>query len=341
MLSHYEKIKQTLPQEPKVWLITGVAGFIGANLLKQLLQLNQTVIGIDNFCTGYKENLSRVLAALPEQQKKRFRFHEGDIRSLKDCRKVTEGVDYVLHQAALGSVPRSLKSPKKMHSINTSGFINILKSSMKSSVKRFVYASSSAVYGDSIELPKREDIIGKPLSPYAVSKYTGELYAYVFSQCYGIETIGLRYFNVFGPYQDPNSHYAAVVPRWIKSVLQNTSLTVYGDGESSRDFCYIDNVVQANLLAATSPNKNALNTVYNIAVGEQNTLKKLSQLIIQTTGRCDYNQIVYHDFRKGDIRHSLANIDKAKTLLGYSPTHRLADGLKLMIDWYVASYRFI
>jgi UDP-N-acetylglucosamine 4-epimerase len=333
-LSSYETLRSYLKQNQKVWLITGVAGFIGSNLLQHLLKLNQIVIGIDNFSTGYNENLLAIQDAVSQEQNKNFTFYEGDICSMSDCEKVTTGVSYVLHQAALGSVPRSLKIPEETHFTNTNGFINILKASIKSQVKRFVYASSSAVYGDSTDLPKTEEKIGKPLSPYAVSKYTGELYAHVFSNCYGIETIGLRYFNVFGPHQDPNGPYAAVIPRWIKAVLQNTAVHMNGDGTTSRDFCYIENVVQANLLSATTENKNSVNTVYNVAIGEQNTLKKLYDLIVETIGATDYDQLIYNDFRSGDIRHSLANIDKAKSLLGYCPTHTLGDGLKTMLDWY-------
>lgn len=333
----YEKLKSSLMQEQYTWLITGVAGFIGSNLLHELLKLNQKVIGIDNFYTGFKKNLKQVLNYVSHDQRNNFKFYEGDICSIATCQKVVAGADYVLHQAALGSVPRSLKSPEETHTTNTTGFINILKCSVNANVKRFVFASSSAVYGDLSDEFKIEERIGKPLSPYAVSKYTDELYAHVFSVCYKIETIGLRYFNVFGPFQDPNGPYAAVIPRWIKAILQNSQVVIYGDGETSRDFCYVDNVVQANLLAATVENKNAINTIYNIAVGEQNSLKKLYDLIIKAVGTVSHTDLVHDDFRAGDIRHSLANIDRAKSLMGYSPSHTLADGLKSMMTWYRSS----
>lgn len=333
-LSQYEQLKQTLAQQPQTWLITGVAGFIGSNLLETLLRLNQKVIGIDNFSTGDMKNLAGVLNSVPADQQQRFYFHEGDICNLDDCRKVAAGVDIVLHQAALGSVPRSIKTPDTTHANNATGFLNMLLAAKEANVKRFVYASSSSVYGDSPDLPKKEEKIGNPLSPYAVSKYTNELYAKAFSTCYGMETIGLRYFNVFGPRQDPHGPYAAVIPLWITALLQNKPVYINGDGETSRDFCYVENAVQANLLAATTQNPDAINTVYNIAVGEQNTLKKLYDLIVETLNLPAKQELVYRDFRSGDIRHSLGDVEKARHLLGYTPTHQLHNGLQAMMTWY-------
>lgn len=332
--SQYDGLKQTLLQQPRTWLITGVAGFIGSNLLETLIKLNQNVIGIDNFSTGSKKNLDNVLQHLSPNESKRFEFHEGDICLLETCRKVVPQVDYVLHQAALGSVPRSIKTPEMTHANNATGFLNMLLAAKDANVKRFVYASSSSVYGDSTDLPKKEEKIGNPLSPYAVSKYSNELYAKAFSTCYGMETIGLRYFNVFGPRQDPHGPYAAVIPLWINALLNDKPVYVNGDGETSRDFCYVENAVQANLLAATTSNPEAINTVYNIAVGEQNTLKKLYELIVSNLNISHPQPLQYRDFRSGDIRHSLGDVGKAKKLLGYAPTHKLNNGLAAMMPWY-------
>lgn len=335
-LSKYNRLKQELRKHPSTWLITGVAGFIGSNLLEELLKLDQKVIGIDNFATGSKANLEDVLSVVTKEQQQRFHFYEGDICSLDDCRKVVENVDYVLHQAALGSIPRSIKTPEATHASNSTGLVNMLIAAKDAKVKRFVFASSSSVYGDSMDLPKREEKIGNPLSPYAASKYTNELYAKAFSACYEIQTIGLRYFNVFGPRQNLNGPYAAVIPKWIYSLIKDESIFINGDGETSRDFCYVANTIQANLLAATVDNPDAYNKVYNVAVGEQNTLKKLYELIVESLRLSIKQKVEYKEFRAADIRHSLADIEKAKTLLGYEPTHRLHEGLNMMMGWYKA-----
>jgi len=335
-LSAYEQLKQKLLQEPHTWLITGVAGFIGSNLLEQLLRLNQKVIGLDNFVTGFRKNIQEVLNSLPHVQQQNFSFYEGDICSITDCTQVMDGVEYVLHQAALGSVPRSIQLPEATHAVNTTGFLNILIAAKNAKVKRFVYASSSSVYGDSPHLPKKEANIGQPLSPYAVSKYTNELYAQAFSTCYGLNTIGLRYFNVFGPRQHPEGPYAAVIPRWTHALLNREPICIYGDGKTSRDFCYVKNAIQANLLAATTENSQAINTVYNIAFGEQNTLNSLYSTLIEILDLHTQQKVIYQDFRSGDIRHSLADILKARTLLGYAPQYGLESGLKEMVNWYRA-----
>ncbi len=315
------------------WLVTGVAGFIGSHLLECLLGDGQKVIGLDNFATGHQKNLDEVLS----QVKGDFQFIQGDIRDPAVCQKAVKGVDFVLHQAALGSVPRSIQDPLTTHDVNVTGFLNMLIAAKDAGVKRFVYASSSSVYGDSPILPKVEAHQGNPLSPYAVSKMTNELYAKAFSNCYDIETIGLRYFNVFGARQDPNGQYAAVIPLWVKALLQNEPVYINGDGETSRDFCYVKNVVQANILAATTQNQAAVNTAYNIAVGEQTTLNQLYQALakrLNISGRSP----VYRAFRPGDVRHSLASIGKAVDLLGYQPTHQIDAGLNEAIAWYSSSY---
>ncbi len=332
--SHYEKLRHELLQHQHTWLITGVAGFIGSNLLETLLKLNQKVVGLDNFATGFKKNLEEVLEKVTPEQRDNFLFYQGDICVLSDCAKAMKGVDLVLHQAALGSVPRSIKTPEITHATNVTGFLNSLMVAKDAGVKRFVYASSSSVYGDHPDLPKQEDKIGNPLSPYAVSKYTNELYAKAFSTCYGIETIGLRYFNVFGPRQNPAGPYAAVIPLWISALLKNEPVNINGDGETSRDFCYVENAVQGNLLAAMTQNKAAVNTVYNIAVGQQNTLKTLYSLLVENLNLSTQQELLYKNFRSGDIRHSLADVDKAKKLLGYHPAYSLQSGLKEMMEWY-------
>lgn len=333
-LSSYEILKQELQQSPRNWLITGVAGFIGSNLLEELLKLDQNVIGIDNFSTGSKANLEDVLQQVTTAQKKRFHFYEGDICSLDDCRKVVAGSNHILHQAALGSIPRSIKTPEATHATNATGLLNMLIATKDAKVQRIVYASSSSVYGDSPDLPKKEEKIGNPLSPYAVSKYTNELYAKAFSACYDIQTIGLRYFNVFGPRQNINGPYAAVIPKWISSLLREEPLFINGDGETSRDFCYVENAIQANLLAATTKNPDAINRVYNIAVGEQNTLNKLYAMIVENLNLTTNQALEYRDFRAGDIKHSLADIENAKKFLGYAPQYKLSDGLEKMMKWY-------
>jgi len=326
--------RKLLQNQSYTWLITGVAGFIGSNLLEHLLKLNQKVIGLDNFSTGYKHNLDEVLQSVSHAQKENFTFYQGDICNIEDCRRAAEGVDYVLHQAALASVPCSLKYPERTHAVNVTGFLNMLMAAQDKKVRRFVYASSSSVYGDSQTLAQVENDIGKPLSPYAATKYIDECYASVFANCYGIETIGLRYFNVFGPRQDPNGAYAAVIPLWVSALLHNKPIYIYGDGETSRDFTYVDNVVQANLLAATVQNKRALNQVYNIAMGERTTLNQLYTFIRDIFKAPTSVKPIYKDFRKGDVRHSLADIDKAKDFLGYVPEYNLSDGLLIAKDWY-------
>ncbi|MDO8344260.1 MAG: NAD-dependent epimerase/dehydratase family protein [Cellvibrio sp.] len=355
MTDFYSQLKNRLTTEPHTWLITGVAGFIGSNLLETLLKHNQRVVGLDNFATGYQRNLDEVESLVTSEQWANFSFILGDIRTLDDCRRAMafrhsrEGgnpdcqesvpVEYVLHQAALGSVPRSIENPIATNETNISGFLNILIASRDANVKRFVYAASSSTYGDHPGLPKVEDKIGKPLSPYAVTKYVNELYAEVFARTYGFNAIGLRYFNVFGPRQDPNGAYAAVIPKWIASMIKGEPVYINGDGETSRDFCYIDNTVQANLLAATSENPEAINQVYNVAVGDRTTLNQLyEQLHVNLLpSYADLQGVkpVYRDFRAGDVRHSLADIDKAARLLGYQPIYRIEEGLRVAMGWYV------
>jgi UDP-N-acetylglucosamine 4-epimerase len=326
----FEQIQQQLTKQQYTWLVTGVAGFIGSHLLEFLLVHGQKVVGLDNFATGYQHNLDEVLA-LPHSGY--FHFIEGDIRDISTCQKALAGVDFVLHQAALGSVPRSIKDPITSHDVNVTGFLNILLAAKEGGVKRFVYASSSSVYGDSAILPKVETHQGNPLSPYAVTKMTNELYAKAFSNCYGLETIGLRYFNVFGARQDPNGAYAAVIPLWVKALLHNERVYINGDGETSRDFCYVKNVVQANILAAMTLNKEAINTVYNIAVGEQTTLNQLFEYLKNSLGKAKM-QAQYQAFRAGDVRHSLAAINKAGSLLGYQPAYSIKAGLSEALEWY-------
>ena len=327
-----------LAKTPKKWLITGVAGFIGSNLLETLLKLDQEVVGLDNFATGHQRNLDEVQRLVTPAQWARFSFIEGDIRSLADCQRACQGVHYVLHQAALGSVPRSLEDPITTNGTNIDGFLNMLVAARDAGVHSFTYAASSSTYGDHPGLPKVEDTIGKPLSPYAVTKYVNELYADVFARSYGFTTIGLRYFNIFGPRQDPEGAYAAVVPKWTAALLKGDTVYINGDGETSRDFCYIANAVQANLLAATSESAEARNQVYNVAVGDRTTLNALFGLLRDNLADWDVSpavQPVHRDFRAGDVRHSLADLGKAQCLLGYAPTHRLAEGVAEAMPWYV------
>ncbi len=337
-MTAYNNLERDLVENPKRWLVTGVAGFIGSNLLQRLLSLRQTVVGLDNLATGYKKNLEEVRALVGPAAWARFRFIEGSITDLPTCQAACAEVDYVLHQAALGSVPRSIEDPIGSHQANTDGFVNMLIAARDAGVQRFVYASSSAVYGDHPGLPKVEDAIGKPLSPYAATKLTNEVYSEAFANAYGFGAIGLRYFNVFGPRQDPDGAYAAVIPKWIAALLRGEPIYINGDGETSRDFCFIDNVVQANLLSAATKNPEATGQAYNIALGERTTLNELFELI-QTTLReinpgLREQKPVYRDFRAGDVRHSLADISKARRLLGYEPTHRIGDGLRLAMRWY-------
>jgi len=336
-----DEVKSQLIAAPRTWLVTGVAGFIGSNLLEALLKLGQTVTGLDNFSTGHRENLADVRRNITEEEWARFTFHEGDIRDLGTCRNVCQNIDYVLHQAALGSVPRSIDDPITTNASNIDGFLNMLVAARDAGIKRFVYAASSSTYGDHPDLPKVEDRIGRPLSPYAVTKYVNELYADVFARIYGLESIGLRYFNVFGRRQDPNGAYAAVIPKWIGLLLQGERPVINGDGKTSRDFCYIDNVVQANLLAAMADNPEAVNKVYNVAFGERTTLNELYNSIADCLAlyRPHIKSVlpIYGSFRKGDVRHSLADIHRAKSLLGYEPSHSATHGLKESIGWYTGN----
>ncbi|MEI8055710.1 MAG: SDR family oxidoreductase [bacterium] len=332
---NYAEVEKYLSKHQFTWLITGVAGFIGSNLMKALLTLQQKVIGLDNFATGYKRNIDEVLQNVSPQQAKNFVFHEGDICSFQACEQAMLGVDYVLHQAALGSVPRSIKDPLGTNAVNVDGFLNVLCAAKNQKVKRFIYASSSSVYGDSKILPKVEDAIGRQLSPYASSKYANELYANAFSHCYDIETIGLRYFNVFGPHQDSLAAYSAVIPLWFKAMLNGEPIYINGDGETTRDFCYVENVIQANLLAALADNSDAVNTVYNIAVGEQISLSCLFETIRSILNISESYKPKYREGRVGDIRHSLADINKAKNKLNYEPKYNVRSGLSLAAKWYI------
>jgi len=378
-MTAYNQLIDRLTAEPHTWLITGVAGFIGSNLLETLLKLNQRVVGLDNFATGHQRNLDEVQTLVTPAQWANFHFIQGDIRDQADCQRamlwhnsapallpppLEEGrgagspngvipVDYVLHQAALGSVPRSLEDPITTNSANITGFLNMLVAARDAKVKSFTYAASSSTYGDHPALPKVEDAIGKPLSPYAVTKYVNELYADVFARCYGFNTIGLRYFNVFGPRQDFNGAYAAVIPKWTAALLQGEPVYINGDGETSRDFCYIANAVQANLLAATviasaarqsmpSPAESHVNQVYNVAVGDRTTLNILFGLLrdnLTAHGVNAYAQPVYRDFRVGDVRHSQADIAKAQRLLGYAPTYPIGEGVQAALGWYIKNQR--
>lgn len=342
-LMRYEKIQQELRQSPKIWLITGVAGFIGSNLLEALLKLNQRVVGLDNFATGHQKNLDEVQTLVTPAQWTNFQFINGDIRNLEDCRRACVNVDYVLHQAALGSVPRSIEEPLQTNETNVTGFLNMLVAARDANVHRFVYAASSSTYGDHPGLPKVENAIGIPLSPYAVTKYVNELYAGVFAQSYGTSSIGLRYFNVFGPRQDPNGAYAAVIPKWTDALIQGDTVFINGDGETSRDFCFVANAVQANLLAAATTSIDAINQIYNVAVGERTTLNQLFNSLASALN--EYMNIdaqpQYREFRSGDVRHSQADISKAQRLLGYEPTHCIDDGIQSATRWYVSSRKAI
>jgi UDP-N-acetylglucosamine 4-epimerase len=337
--SRYQEVREQLRQRSRRWLVTGGAGFIGSHLIETLLKLGQEVVGLDNFATGYARNLEQIRDSVGPQTQDKFTFIEGDIRQLADCRRACAGVNVVLHHAALGSVPRSIEDPLAAHDANVTGFVNMLVASRDAGVERFVYAASSSTYGDHPGLPKVEDVIGKPLSPYAVTKYANELYADVFARCYGLASIGLRYFNIFGARQDPDGAYAAVIPRWIGQFIARRPVYINGDGETSRDFCYIDNAVQANLLAATTGDPEAVNQIYNVAVGERTTLNDLfaqaRALLMEEFPWVRDLSPQYREFRDGDVRHSQADISKAAKLLGYAPTHRLRDGLEQAMGWYV------
>ena len=336
--SAYESTLQTLRATPHVWLVTGVAGFIGSHLLETLLGLGQQVVGLDNFATGHRHNLQDVRVAVGEPAWSRFRMIEGDIRNLADCHTACAGVDLVLHQAALGSVPRSLADPVTTNEVNTDGFLNMALAARDAKVRRFVYAASSSTYGDHPGLPKVEHLIGNPLSPYAVTKYLNELYAGVFARCYGLPGIGLRYFNVFGSRQDPDGAYAAVIPRWAAAMLSGEAAQIHGDGQTSRDFCHVANAVQANLLAATTDRAEAIDQVYNVAVGDQTTLNQLHAMLSAELRLCrpglHVDAPVHGEFRAGDVRHSRADIGKARALLGYAPTHDIQAGMALVARWY-------
>lgn len=336
-LSKFETIKADLIRSPKTWLVTGVAGFIGSNLLEMLLKLNQTVIGLDNFATGYQKNLDEVQRLITDEQWRGFTFVEGDIRDFDTCLKATNEVDYVLHQAALGSVPRSIADPITTNSTNISGFLNMLEAAKQNKVTSFVYAASSSTYGDHPALPKVEEHIGNPLSPYAVTKYVNELYADVYSRTYGFKCIGLRYFNVFGRRQDPDGAYAAVIPKWTAAMIQGEQVFINGDGLTSRDFCYIENTVQMNLLAATATD-DAKAEVYNVAVGDRTTLNDLFESIKSALIASDIvveQNPEYRDFRAGDVRHSQADVSKAVNKLGYAPLYQVQKGILEAMPWYL------
>ena len=340
-MSKYEEILLSLRQSPRTWLITGVAGFIGSNLLETLLELDQHVVGLDSFVTGHQRNLDEVQSLVSAEQWQRFTLIKGDIRKLEDCIKACEGVDYVLHQAALGSVPRSINDPITTNGANIDGFLNMLVAARDAKVKSFTYAASSSTYGDHPGLPKIEGVIGKPLSPYAVTKYVNELYADVFARSYGFTTIGLRYFNVFGKRQDPNGAYAAVIPKWTASMIKGEDVFINGDGETSRDFCFVDNAVQANLLAATA-GPDVKNQVYNVAVGDRTTLNQLFFYLKETlaaNGIAYGKEVVYRDFREGDVRHSQADVSKAEKLLGYIPVFSIQKGIRRAMPWYIGFFK--
>ena len=338
-MTQINQIIEQLKSNRQRWLVTGAAGFIGSNLVEALLRLNQSVVGLDNFSTGHQRNLDQVQGLVGSAAWTNFHFIRGDICDLNTCREACKDVDFVLHHAALGSVPRSIEDPILSNHSNVTGFVNMLVAARDANTQRFVYAASSSTYGDHPALPKVEDQIGKPLSPYAVTKYVNELYADVFARCYDMQTIGLRYFNIFGPRQDPDGAYAAVIPKWIASMIKNETLLINGDGETSRDFCYVENVVQANILSATTTNPDAINQVYNVAVNERTTLNQLfdmqRNLLVKRFAHLENFRPTYQDFRAGDVRHSLADISKAQKLLGYVPSHRISEGLSTAMDWYV------
>jgi len=344
-MSKFTNLIEEFRLTQKIWLVTGIAGFIGSNLAEFLLSNNQKVVGLDNFSTGYQKNLDMVKESVGEKNYANLNFIKGDISNYDTCHKACKGVDIILHQAALGSVPRSIADPITSNLSNITGFLNMLTASKNQGVKRFVYASSSSVYGDSSELPKVEERTGNLLSPYAVMKYTNELYAGVFTRTYGIECVGLRYFNVFGKRQDPDGAYAAVIPKWVSSILSDDDVYINGDGETSRDFCYIDNVIQMNLLAGTTSNEEAFGEAFNVAVGGQTTLNELYSLINKelesNVDGFEPKEAIYRNFREGDIRHSNANISKAKKLVGYSPSYTIDEGMHLAINWYIENLKTV
>ena len=340
-MSIFAERQEQLRQHPATWLVTGAAGFIGSNLVETLLRLGQRVVGLDSFATGHRHNLDEVQALVGDEAWRNWILLEGDIRDAATCRQACAGVDYVLHQAALGSVPRSIEDPLTTNEANITGFVNMLTAARDAGVRRFVYAASSSTYGDHPDLPKIEERIGNPLSPYAVTKLVNELYAAVFARTYGFRSIGLRYFNIFGQRQDPDGAYAAVIPRWFAALLTGEPVYINGDGETSRDFCFIDNCVQANLLAATAPDE-AADQVYNVAFGERTSLNELFALIRERVAdrvpAARDAEPVYRDFRAGDVRHSLADITKAARLLGYQPEYSVRAGLDQAAAWYVERF---
>lgn len=341
----YEELQKYLKDNQNTWLVTGAAGFIGSNLVEKLLTLNQKVVGLDTFDTGYQHNIDEAISdanqIAGEDLTDNFKFIHGDIRSLQDCQLACKNVDYVLHQAAIGSVPRSIEDPIYTNEANIDGFLNMLVASKDAKVKRFVYAASSSSYGDNIDLPKLENMIGNPLSPYAVTKYVNELYANVFANNYEFKTIGLRYFNIFGKRQDPEGAYAAVIPKWISSILKNEDVYINGDGDTSRDFCYVDNAIQINILAAMSSNEESINQVYNVALNDRTSLNELYKMIqdklMQRVQGLKTKRPIYRDFRPGDVRHSQASIEKAKKLLSYKPKYKISEGLDEALSWYISS----
>ena len=337
----YNTLQSELQKNPKRWLITGVAGFIGSNLLEVLLKLNQKVIGLDNLLTGHQSNLDDVQSIVSNEEWKNFTFVHGDICDFETCINATKDIDYVLHQAAMGSVPRSIENPIQTNNININGFLNMLYASKKANVSSFTYAASSSTYGDHQSLPKVEEIIGNPLSPYAITKYVNELYASVFSLNYGFHSVGLRYFNVFGKRQDPDGAYAAVIPKWIAAMLFGEDIFINGDGSTSRDFCFIDNAVQANILAATSSDHEK-NNVYNIAVGDRTSLNELYMIIKNAINSNDIQyskEAIYREFRSGDVLHSQADITKAITKLQFNPSHDVTEGINQTVNWYIQKYK--
>lgn len=341
MGTRYQEVVAGLQAAPRTWLVTGCAGFIGSNLLETLLLMGQKVVGLDNFSTGHQYNLDEVQKTVPAAQWKNFTFHKGDIRDLEACRKAVHEVDYVLHQAALGSVPRSLADPITTNDVNISGFLNMLVAARDAKVKSFVYAASSSTYGDHPGLPKVEDQIGRPLSPYAITKYVNELYADIFARSYNFGSIGLRYFNVFGKRQDPEGAYAAVIPKWVAAMIRGEDVVVNGDGETSRDFCYVENAVQANILAALAQPE-GVNQVYNVAFNARTSLNQLFEYLakaLANNGIVYDKQPIHGDFRPGDVRHSQADISKARRLLGYEPMHSIVQGLEVAMPWYTQFLR--
>jgi UDP-N-acetylglucosamine 4-epimerase len=340
--SRFDEVCEDLVNSPRRWLVTGVAGFIGSALLEKLLDLGQTVVGVDNFITGHKKNLDDVLKINPDERLQ-FQFIEGDLRDPEVCKSVVKDVDIVLHQAALGSVPRSMKDPLTSHQHNVDAYLNVLWAAKEAGVKRVVYASSSSVYGDHPGLPKVEDRIGKPLSPYAATKRTDEIWAQVFHDCYGMQLIGLRYFNVFGRRQDPNGPYAAVIPRWCANMIEGKPCIIFGDGSNSRDFCYVDNIVQANLLAGTATDAAVTGTVYNCGCNGRTDLKELFAMIRDGLSK-DFPDVasaepIFEPPRAGDIPHSQASIEKIKAALGYEPTHQVSDGMAETVSWFAQRLR--